>query len=86
MYTPNSAAIAGLIFSVMAICFGWIPYLGGFLWLCGIIFAVAGLRRNPHGMAWAALALSAAWLAAWLIIGTRLGSLESLTLFPYYLW
>lgn len=86
MQDSNSAGLAGFIFSVMALLFGWVPFLGGFLWLMGAIFSCVGLSSAPRAFAWAGFAISFAWIIAFLILGIIFSSMASLTLWPYYLW
>lgn len=82
----NSAGVAGFIFACMAVCFGWVPFLGGFLWLLGVVFSLAGLANDHRTMAWAGLAVSFGWIIAFFILGLLFNTFAALTLYPYYLW
>lgn len=82
----NNAGTAGLIFACMALCFGWVPFLGGFLWLLGVLFSLVGLLRRPRAAAWAGLAISFSWIIAFVVIGVMFNTFAAFTLYPYYLW
>lgn len=84
---PNPTATAGFIFALMAICFGWVPCLGGFLWLMGVAFSLGGLlNRKPRSLSVAGLVVSGLWFTAYLVTGSLFGSYDSFTLYPYTLW
>ncbi|MCM1110831.1 MAG: hypothetical protein NC336_06465 [Clostridium sp.] len=86
MSDSNSTGLAGFIFSIMALLFGWVPYLGGFLWLLGAVFSCCGLARPPRGFALAGFLVSFGWIIAFLIVGVLAGTMASMTLWPYYMW
>lgn len=54
----NGIGTAGFVLSLIAIFFGWIPFLGWILWLLGLIFSFIGLFKKPKGLAIAGLVIS----------------------------
>lgn len=84
---PNPTATAGFILALMAVCFGWVPCLGGFLWLMGVAFSVGGFfNRKPRSLSVAGLVVSGLWAIGYLIIGRLCNSYNTFTLYPYTLW
>ncbi|KIC63359.1 hypothetical protein RM51_06675 [Chryseobacterium taiwanense] len=57
--TPsNGIGIAGFVMSVIAIFVGWIPFLGWFVWVLGLILSFIGIFKTPKGFAIAGLIIS----------------------------
>lgn len=54
----NGIGVAGFVISILAIFSSCIPFVGGILWLLGLIFSAVGLTRNPKGLAIAGLIIS----------------------------
>lgn len=54
----NGLGIAGFVISLLALFLGWIPFLGWFLWLLGVIFSFIGVFKKPRGFAIAGLVIS----------------------------
>jgi len=54
----NGIGVAGFIISLVALFLGWIPFLGWFLWLLGVIFSFVGVFKKPRGFAIAGLVIS----------------------------
>jgi hypothetical protein len=54
----NGIGIAGFVLSVIAIFVGWIPFLGWFVWLLGLILSFIGIFKAPKGFAIAGLIIS----------------------------
>lgn len=54
----NGIGIAGFVISILAIFLACIPFVGGVLWLLGLIFSIVGLTRSPKGLAIAGLVIS----------------------------
>lgn len=54
----NGIGTAGFIMALVAIFFGWVPILGWFIWLLGLIFSFVGIFRSPKGLAIAGLVIS----------------------------
>lgn len=85
--TINNAGVAGFILAIMALCFCWVPWLGGLLWLAGAAFSAAGMfSRRPKAFAIAGLAVSLAWLAAYLTVSLIFGTFMSFTIYPFDIW
>lgn len=86
MRQTNSAGVWGFIFACLAVCFGWMPYVGGIFWLLGAILSCVGLGSYPRVLAWIGFIISFFWIAVWLFVGFIAGSFAAFTLYPYYLW
>ena len=73
----NGAGVAGLVFGILSLCLGWIPYIGWIFVLLGLIFSIVGLakRNATKGAAIAGLILS--------IIGVFIGSVLVLGINSY---
>lgn len=73
----NGAGVAGLVFGILSLCLGWIPYIGWLFILLGLIFSIVGLakRNATKGAAIAGLILS--------IIGVFIGSVLVLGINAY---
>lgn len=54
----NRMGLTGFIFSILALCFGWVPVLGWILLALGFIFSLIGVFRAPRKLAIAGLAIS----------------------------
>lgn len=58
----NGVGTAGFVLALIAFLLGWIPiiglFLGGFLWLLGLILSFAGVFRKPRGLAISGLIIS----------------------------
>lgn len=54
----NGIGIAGFVLSVIAIFVGWIPFLGWFVWLLGLVLSFIGIFKAPKGFAIAGLIIS----------------------------
>lgn len=54
----NEIGIAGFVLSVIAIFVGWIPFLGWFVWLLGLVLSFIGIFKAPKGFAIAGLIIS----------------------------
>ncbi|MCK9338832.1 MAG: hypothetical protein M0P38_02410 [Bacteroidales bacterium] len=54
----NRMGLTGFIFSIIALCFGWVPFLGWILLALGFIFSLIGVFRAPRKLAIAGLAIS----------------------------
>ncbi len=54
----NAMGTAGFVLALIAIFLGWVPIIGWFLWLLGLIFSAIGVFRTPKGFAIAGLAIS----------------------------
>lgn len=86
MNNTNSAGLWGFIFALLAVCFGWLPYVGGIFWVLGAILSCVGLSYRPRALAWTGFIISFFWIAIWLIIGCTIGTLTAFTLYPFFLW
>lgn len=73
----NGAGVAGLVFGILSLCLGWIPYVGWLFIVLGLIFSIVGLakRNATKGAAIAGLILS--------IIGVFIGSVLVLGINAY---
>lgn len=78
----NTAATVGFVFSLLAVCFGWAPYLGGILWVIGAILSFTGIARPRNGLAWAGLIISFVWIVAYCVTGFLFGSFVWFTIYP----
>jgi len=54
----NGIGTAGFVMSLISLFFGWVPFLGWILWMLGLCFSIAGMFRNPKGLAIAGLVIS----------------------------
>ena len=54
----NTVGLAGFIVALLALITSSIPYLGGILWLLGLVLSTIGLFKRPRGFAVAGFILS----------------------------
>lgn len=54
----NGLGVAGFVLSLIAVFFGWVPFLGWVLWLLGLILSICGVFKTPKGLAIAGLVIS----------------------------
>lgn len=54
----NTVGLVGFIFSLLAIFFGWVPFVGILLWFVGLICSLIGVFSAPRGLAVAGLIIS----------------------------
>lgn len=54
----NGLGTAGFILALIGLFLGWIPFLGWFIWLLGVIFSSIGIFKSPKGLAIIGLVLS----------------------------
>jgi hypothetical protein len=54
----NGIGTAGFVFALISVCLGWVPGVGWFIWLLGLIFSFVGVFRVPKGLAIAGLVIS----------------------------
>ena len=54
----NGVGTAGFVLAIIAIFFGWVPFLGWILWALGLILSFAGVFKVPRGLAIAGLVIS----------------------------
>ncbi len=54
----NGVGTAGFVLSLIALVFGWIPFLGWILWLVGFVLSLVGIFKKPRGLAIAGLVIS----------------------------
>lgn len=82
----NVAGISGFVLSCLALTFGWVPFIGGILWILGVAFSCIGLFYHPRGWAWAGFAISFAWIITFMILNNLMGTFAAFTLWPYTMW
>lgn len=76
----------GFIFAIFAFGFCWLPYVGGALWVLGLIFSFLGLSNLPNGIAKAGMWLSIIWVVAYIVLGICIdGVFGTFTILPYFL-
>ena len=71
----NRMGLTGFIFSILALCFGWVPVLGWILLALGFIFSLIGVFKAPRALAIAGLAILAISLIAYILYFTIHGAL-----------
>lgn len=54
----NTPGLLGFIFSLVVLVLGWIPFVGIFAWIAGLVLSIVGLQRQPKGLAKAGLIIS----------------------------
>ena len=54
----NGIGTAGFVLALIALFFGWIPFLGWIIWLLGLIFSFVGIFKSPRGLSIAGLIIS----------------------------
>lgn len=86
MARTNSVGLWGFVFALLAFLLGWLPYLGGLLWVIGTALSCVGLSYRPRGFAWAGFWLSIIWIALWIMAICTIGEFTAFTLYPYYVW
>lgn len=77
----NGMAVAGFVLALVALFFGWIPFLGWAAWLLGLIFSGIGLSKankvngKGKGLAIAGLVISLIGIALLLFAFGAIGAL-----------
>lgn len=84
--STNTAGILGFLFSMLAACFFWIPYLGGILWVIGAILSCVGLSGKNNLYAWVGFVVSFSWILLYFLFGIIFGTFASFTLYPLIWW
>lgn len=69
----NTVGTVGFIFSLLAIFFGWVPFIGIISWFVGLICSLIGVFSAPRGLAVAGLIIS--------IVSVILGVILSFAIF-----
>ena len=64
----NVMGIIGFIFSLLALCFGWVPVLGWILLALGFIFSLIGVFKAPRALAITGLAISVVTIIVIIVI------------------
>jgi hypothetical protein len=64
----NGFGRAGLTLSIIALCLGWVPFIGWILWLLGFIFSFIGIFKSPRGTAIAGMIISLVGVMTILIV------------------
>ena len=54
----NGIGTAGFVLALIALFFGWIPFLGWIIWLLGLVFSFVGIFKSPRGLSIAGLIIS----------------------------
>ncbi|MBR5532591.1 MAG: hypothetical protein IKU59_04715 [Bacteroidales bacterium] len=54
----NGLGVAGLVLSICALVFCWLPILNWILWFLGVLFSFIGVFKRPKGCAIAGLIIS----------------------------
>lgn len=54
----NGVGTAGFVLALLALFFGWIPFLGWILWALGLILSFVGVFKQPKGLSIAGLVIS----------------------------
>lgn len=54
----NGIGTAGFVLSLIALFFGWVPFLGWVIWVLGLVFSSVGMFRSPKGLSIAGLVIS----------------------------
>lgn len=54
----NGFGITGFVIALIALFFGWIPFVGNILWLLGVVFSGIGLMKPSKGLAIAGMVIS----------------------------
>lgn len=71
----NGIGTAGFVLALIAIFFGWIPFLGWIIWLLGLIFSFVGVFKEPKGLSIAGLVISLIGFILMIVVfGAILGS------------
>lgn len=69
----NGMGVAGFVLAMVSVFGTWLPYVGVFTWLLGLIFSCIGLTRRPRGLAVAGLVISLLWMAVWVVLVLLVG-------------
>ena len=56
--SDNAIGLVGFIASLVALFIAWIPFIGQFVWLVGIVMSIVGITKKPKGFAIAGLIIS----------------------------
>ena len=54
----NGTGTAGFVLALIALFFGWVPFIGWLLWFLGLILSFVGIFKKPKGLAIAGLIIS----------------------------
>lgn len=74
--------LLGFIFSLLAACTFWLPYVGGILWIIGAILSCVGLGGRRSLYAWVGFTISVTWLLLYLLFGIIYSTFPSFTVYP----
>ena len=61
--------VAGFVLALLGLFLSWVPFVGGILFLLGLIFSCIGVFRKPKGLAIAGLVISLISLIIAIILG-----------------
>jgi hypothetical protein len=65
----NGMGVAGFVLALLGLFLSWVPFVGGILFLLGLIFSCIGVFRKPKGLAIAGLVISLISLIIAIILG-----------------
>lgn len=74
----NGIGTTGLVFAILGLFLGLIPFLGWIIWFLGALFSFIGLFKSPRGCAIAGFIISFIWVIIFVVVIGSIGSLAAI--------